>query len=641
MLRSLYEGMDISNFYMNYTPIGDIITLILCIVSFLLSGSTYTKKDRRLLILKMCRVLCVISAIGSISFYSMLQGKFPSTPVTIHLAQDVMYIAMAGILNICCIYLSELCKLEGINRARVHVLSWGMFALFSFIELMSQHLSVGLQYKDGVPHENFLSDPYIFMYIFYCCLMVIIIACNRRKFVTKMRRSLVMIVILTFVVVAREMLSKQNSYTCFTFYIPVLVAQFLFHFNSYDLDTGTLSKQSFSAYVQDMANNSFGIMYLNLVDLPKDADEKFSDYLYHFGEKFFKSPITFRISEKSIALCYSKKNNANEDERVEELLLSFNELYLQHGIDYKLIYIQDVPENMSGDNVSEFISFLDATMMWNSFHRVDEKDVERFSKNDIVLEALRDIAVKHDLEDERVKVFCQPVFNTKTGTYNTAEALMRIVLPEHGMIFPDVFIPIAEQNDFIHELTRIILYKTCREVEKLTNEGYLVDRVSVNVSTGELRMSGFCSEIIDIVEKSGAAFDKIAIEITESKNENDYDFAKDVMIKLKDKGIYFYLDDFGTGYSNMERLVNLPFDIIKFDRSMTILSGKNAESMYLVGTLSDIFRNSGYTILFEGVEDENDETRCMEMNSTYLQGYKYSKPIPIDDLRKFFTKVED
>ena len=133
---------------------------------------------------------------------------------------------------------------------------------------------------------------------------------------------------------------------------------------------------------------------------------------------------------------------------------------------------------------------------------------------------------------------------------------------------------------------------------------------------------------------------KVAIEITESRNESDYDFAKNAMIRLKDRGIFFYLDDFGTGYSNMERLVNLPFDVIKFDRSMTILSGKNAESMYLVTTLSNIFHYSGYTILYEGIEDENDEQRCVEMNGLYLQGYKYSKPIPMDDLRRFLNRKE-
>ena len=86
----------------------------------------------------------------------------------------------------------------------------------------------------------------------------------------------------------------------------------------------------------------------------------------------------------------------------------------------------------------------------------------------------------------------------------------------------------------------------------------------------------------------------------------------------------------------MERL---PIDIIKFDRSLTILAGKNAESRFLVGSFSDIFKKSNYQILFEGVENERDENQCKEMNALYLQGYKYSKPIPMEHLNEFLKKV--
>ena len=111
-----------------------------------------------------------------------------------------------------------------------------------------------------------------------------------------------------------------------------------------------------------------------------------------------------------------------------------------------------------------------------------------------------------------------------------------------------------------------------------------------------------------------------------------------MMTALQGLGVKFYLDDFGTGYSNFERIVGLPIDIIKFDRSLTILAGKDDESKFLVGSFSDIFKQSNYQILFEGVEDEQDEMYCKEMNALYLQGFKYSKPIPIEQLPEFLTK---
>ena len=101
----------------------------------------------------------------------------------------------------------------------------------------------------------------------------------------------------------------------------------------------------------------------------------------------------------------------------------------------------------------------------------------------------------------------------------------------------------------------------------------------------------------------------------------------------------FYLDDFGTGYSNFERIMEIPFDIIKFDRSLLIESRKSSESHFMVSTFASMFRKLDYAILFEGVENDMDEENCLSRNARYLQGYKYSKPIPIHQLRDFLSRV--
>ena len=107
---------------------------------------------------------------------------------------------------------------------------------------------------------------------------------------------------------------------------------------------------------------------------------------------------------------------------------------------------------------------------------------------------------------------------------------------------------------------------------------------------------------------------------------------------LHAEGIQFYLDDFGTGYSNMERILELPFDIIKFDRSMVIASGQDHRSEQIVKKLAKMFTDFNYFVLYEGVEDNTDENRCLSMAATYLQGFKYSKPIPIEELGGFFEQ---
>ena len=104
-------------------------------------------------------------------------------------------------------------------------------------------------------------------------------------------------------------------------------------------------------------------------------------------------------------------------------------------------------------------------------------------------------------------------------------------------------------------------------------------------------------------------------------------------------GIKIYLDDFGTGYSNMEHIMKLPLDIIKFDRSLVESASLNKSFEFMVSSLSNMFSIIGYSLLYEGIEDESDQKRCISMKAEYLQGYRYSKPVPIESLKLYIGKT--
>ncbi len=235
-------------------------------------------------------------------------------------------------------------------------------------------------------------------------------------------------------------------------------------------------------------------------------------------------------------------------------------------------------------------------------------------------------------------VYCQPVLNILTQKYDTAEALMRLQLPQVGMVYPDQFIPLAEADGCIHTLTEIILHKTCKMIKRLAEAGCRFERVSVNVSAMELKSEGFCRDITGIIQDCGVTGDKVALELTESRSDSDFLLMKSKISDLRAQGIKIYLDDFGTGYSNMERIMELLFDIIKFDRSLVIASGENPRSEKLVESLASMFASLDYSVLYEGVESESDEKLCRDMGASYLQGYKYSRPIPIEKLESYFEK---
>lgn len=178
----------------------------------------------------------------------------------------------------------------------------------------------------------------------------------------------------------------------------------------------------------------------------------------------------------------------------------------------------------------------------------------------------------------------------------------------------------------------------CTQVRRLIEEGYSLSRVSVNISAIELKSDSFCDDINGIIEDSGLSAGNIAIELTESQSERDFVIMKEKIHELREKGIIFYLDDFGTGYSNMERIMELPFDIIKFDRSMVLESGSSERSRKIVSSLAKMFADMNYSVLYEGVEEDAEEKMCMDMEASYLQGFKYSKPIPIEDLGGYLDR---
>ena len=321
------------------------------------------------------------------------------------------------------------------------------------------------------------------------------------------------------------------------------------------------------------------------------------------------------------------------------ILEAFDKQYQRFRRSYKIVTGSSMDEISNKNEYASLIRFVSRDMPENSVHHIEPDDIVKFNRNEYILHELADIYSRRDVNDPRVLAYCQPVFNLESGHFDTAEALMRLQLEKTGMVFPDQFIPLAEEHGYIHVLTEIILHKTCQEIRRLTEEGFLIKRVSVNVSVLELKDDTFCGDMIRIIDNNQIPGEKVAIELTESNSEADHMIMKEKIEELRGKGIQFYLDDFGTGYSNMERIMELPFDIIKFDRSMVIASGMDERSENIVQSLARMFKDMKYSVLYEGIEDEKDEERCKAMSAMYLQGYKYSRPVPIEKLRAFIPKA--
>lgn len=269
------------------------------------------------------------------------------------------------------------------------------------------------------------------------------------------------------------------------------------------------------------------------------------------------------------------------------------------------------------------------------FYMINQSDYDDFAEYYEISNALKDIRNTLNYDDERVVVYAQPIYSVETGSFRVAEALMRLRIGEK-IIYPDRFIPVAEQNGCVHTLSCIILNKVCKAIQNL-EEDYDFDAISINISSKELSHDTMYQEFLDIIDRYDIDVSKIRMEITETAMfENDENAGQNMRI-LNNAGIQLYLDDFGTGYSSLERVMDCPIKTIKFDKTLLYKSLEDNRMDDIMTYLIEVLKKNGFVTLVEGVEDESQNQFSVDKGFDYIQGYHYAKPAPIEELRNYFN----
>ncbi len=622
-----------------YVVHGDIIALLISIVTYCLLRSTYMAKKANLGVFKVANILMIVASISSIFYHYMIFGLRPENVIRIYICRGLCYTTLISVYICFCIYIKNVVEMEKKKGKIFSAFVFGGGVVFALLEFIGPFFRIGTYVDENIVlHQNYYTDVFRFAYIYYSILMAIMLITYRKKFLPKMYRCIWSVIAVSVGIMAYQAEFLQTAYTVVSFTFPIIMVLFLFHYNSYDVKTGTLDYYAFEEYVEEHREKVFSMIFLSFPKISRDELQTFSEQFLRKNDSFFNGSCCFRLRNNRMVLVYNREKNKNEAEILDKMYREFDKV--RGNSDYQIIMMDSNGYLLNSKEYISYCKYIEERLPMNTIKKCDGDFLGEFLKYKFVRLNLEDIDRKGNLNDYRVKVFCQPVLNIQTGTFSTAEALMRLDIPEVGMVYPDQFIGVAEKANLIHSLSKIILNKTCQNIKKLESEGYHLERVSVNFSVEELHLDSFCDDVIDIIKQNGVEFSKIAIELTETRNEKDFLMMKKVIERLQGLGIKFYLDDFGTGYSNFERLIGLPIDIIKFDRSLTILASKNDESKFMVGSFSEIFKKADYQILFEGVEDEHDEKQCINMNAQYLQGYKYSKPIPMERLSEFLEQKE-
>ena len=218
------------------------------------------------------------------------------------------------------------------------------------------------------------------------------------------------------------------------------------------------------------------------------------------------------------------------------------------------------------------------------------------------------------------------------------EALLRWFDNELGNISPAEFIPIAEQSDRISEITLWVIVQACLEIPHIS-EHYGEDiRVSINLSAYDLKNVHVTEFILEGLRSGGIPRNNVEFEITESAYMNNFSIANAFLAELKKEGCKISLDDFGTGYSSLSYITEFNIDTLKIDRQFVSQIGTSKRSELITITIIEMAKNLNLNVCAEGIETHEQSAFLTDNGCNILQGFLYSKPIPLDAL---FSQLEE
>ena len=283
----------------------------------------------------------------------------------------------------------------------------------------------------------------------------------------------------------------------------------------------------------------------------------------------------------------------------------------------------------------EYAEYLESLSMQNGMIEViqdDQQTMDGFLYNKKVEQYLR-TAIAQDL----FEVYYQPVYSTEKNDFVTLEALSRLHHPELGWIAPDVFIQIAEKNHMIEQITDLQFKRVCMFINEHRDLMKKLFNIKVNLSSLDLMRSDCSSHFIRMMDDMDIHHDWIQFEITETV-ATEYNAGLGMVIDgFMAAGVRLCLDDFGSGYANLNTVMRLPFSAIKIDRTLLFDICNDKKRAMFYQSIVETFHRMGYSIVSEGVETEEEMSLLSSWGVDMIQGYYFSRPLPVDELLKLLN----
>ncbi|RUM66970.1 MAG: hypothetical protein DSZ05_03525 [Sulfurospirillum sp.] len=266
------------------------------------------------------------------------------------------------------------------------------------------------------------------------------------------------------------------------------------------------------------------------------------------------------------------------------------------------------------------------------------KNVYRYFTEDMNADAKERLELSNDLrnaiQNDQLKLYYQPIIDTKTNTLYACEALVRWEHPKYGVITPDNFIRLAEEGGFMAQIGKWIIQRACAQLKIMEDLGLSV-KVAVNISSKQLTQNHLEHTLKTIIKETGVNAHHLELEVTESFLMENLKQVEIALGNLKKLGINTAIDDFGTGYSSLSRLKKLPISKLKIDKSFIDDIPNDEDDMQIASTIIALAKGLGLEVVAEGVETKAQVDFLAEKGCHLMQGYYFSEAIAEADFNTY------
>lgn len=412
---------------------------------------------------------------------------------------------------------------------------------------------------------------------------------------------------------------------------------------TYDELTGIYNKQAFYAKTKEMLldnpDKNFDLLRINIERFKVLNDlfgESTGDKLLRYIGKFLKEInlplcVSGRLYADNFVVCYEagkgdSRRMINTLQMVADSFAINNRTILSFGL-YR-IDDKTLPVSVMCDRANMALWKAKGNFK-NPYCEYDEKMRQQVLKEQKIINAM-----EMAIQNKEFTLYLQPKYNIEKGTIIGAEALVRWISLENGFISPGDFIPVFENNGFVYEVDKFIWEESCRYLRKWLDEGREVHPISVNVSRIDLYDPKLVQHLVDLREKYQLPPQYLELEITESAYTEDPEQIITITRQLREAGFVILMDDFGTGYSSLNMLKDIQIDVLKLDMGFLKSSDHSAKGGNILTAILKMAESLKMQTIAEGVETKEQVEFLKSIGCKYVQGFYYSKPLPVDEFEK-------